>query len=153
LLISIVIGAAVRNGVTYQVDQKPMLCIDSFLIEEKGGAYETPIEKIGRESRKPHEHVEASTGLEHEKDNRLLKEQSDHDDAPLDMRPVLRSRPENQTETQQDQGRKLLDHISYPIPANAESRIGFILQKKKQRLSKYLTVHFRAQNQTRSPGQ
>jgi hypothetical protein len=71
-----------------------MLCIDSFLIEEKGGSYETPIEKIGRESRKPHEHVEASTGLEHEKDNRLLKEQSDHDDAPLDMRPVSRSRPE-----------------------------------------------------------
>jgi hypothetical protein len=38
--------------------------------------------------------VEAGTGLEHEKGNRLLKEQSDHDGAPLDMRPVLRSRPE-----------------------------------------------------------
>jgi hypothetical protein len=38
--------------------------------------------------------VEAGTGLEHEKGNRLLKEQSDNDGAPLDMRPVLRSRPE-----------------------------------------------------------
>jgi len=36
--------------------------------------------------------VEAGTGLEHKKGNRLLKEQSDHDGAPLDMRPVLRSR-------------------------------------------------------------
>jgi hypothetical protein len=78
---------------TYQVDKKPMFCIDSFLIEEKGSAYETLIEKIGRESRKPHEHVEAGTGLENEKGNRLLKEQSDHDGMPLDMRPVLGSRP------------------------------------------------------------
>jgi hypothetical protein len=70
-----------------------MLCIDSFLIEEKGSAYETLIEKIGRESRKPHEHVEAGTGLEHEKGNRLLNEQADHDSVPLDMGPVLRSRP------------------------------------------------------------
>jgi hypothetical protein len=37
--------------------------------------------------------VEARTGLEHEKCNRLLKEQSDHDGAPLDMRPVLGGRP------------------------------------------------------------
>jgi len=65
-----------------------MLCIDSFLIEEKGSAYETLIEKIGRESRKPHEHVEAGTRLEHEKGNRLLNEQADHDGVPLDMRPV-----------------------------------------------------------------
>ena len=70
-----------------------MLCIDSFLIEEKGSAYETLSEKIGRESRKPHEHVEAGTGLEHEKGSRLLKEQPDHDSAPLDMRPVPGGRP------------------------------------------------------------
>jgi hypothetical protein len=70
-----------------------MLCIDSFLIEEKGSAYETTIEKIRRESRKPQEHAEASTGLEHEKGDRLLKEQSDHDGVPLDMRPVLGGRP------------------------------------------------------------
>jgi hypothetical protein len=79
----------VRTGVTYQVDKNPMLCIDGFLIEEKGSAYETLVEKIGRESRKPHEHMEAGTGLEHEKGNRLLNEQSDHDSVPLDMRPVL----------------------------------------------------------------
>jgi hypothetical protein len=66
-----------------------MLRIDSFLIEEKGSAYETLSEKVGRGSRKPHEDVEAGNGLEHEKGNRLLKEQSDHDGAPLDMRPVL----------------------------------------------------------------
>ena len=66
-----------------------MLRIDSFLIEEKGSAYETLIEKIGRGSRKPHEYVEASDRLEHEKGNRLLKKQSDHDCVPLDMRPVL----------------------------------------------------------------
>ena len=70
-----------------------MLCIDSFLIEEKGSAYETLSQKIGRESHKPHEHVEAGTGLEHEKGNCLLKEQSDHDGAPLDMRPVPGCRP------------------------------------------------------------
>ena len=51
-----------------------MLCIDSFLIEEKGSTYETLIEKIGREGRKPHEHVKACTGLENEEGNRLLKE-------------------------------------------------------------------------------
>ena len=82
-----------RTSVTYQVDKKPVLCIDSFLIEEKGSAYETLIEKIGRESRKPHEHVEAGTGLEHEKGNRLLNEQADHDGVPLDMGPVLGSCP------------------------------------------------------------
>ena len=70
-----------------------MLCIDSFPIEEKSSAYETFIESIGRESGKPHEHVEAGTGLEHKKGNRLLKEQSDHDGAPLDMRPVVGGRP------------------------------------------------------------
>jgi len=51
-----------------------MFRIDSFLIEEKGGAYETLIEKIGRGRREPHEDVEAGNGLEHEKGNRLLKE-------------------------------------------------------------------------------
>ena len=70
-----------------------MLCIDSFLIEEKGSAYETFVEKIGRESRKPYKHVEASTRLEHKKGNRLLKEQSDHDGVPLDIRPVLGGYP------------------------------------------------------------
>ena len=70
-----------------------MFRIDSFLIEEKGGAYETAIEKIGRGRRKPQKHVEAGTGLEHEKGDRLLKEQSDHDGVPLDMRPVLGGRP------------------------------------------------------------
>ena len=70
-----------------------MLCIDGFLVEEKGSAYVTLIEKIGRESRKPHEHVEAGTGLEHEKGDRLLNEQADHDGVPLDTRLVLRSRP------------------------------------------------------------
>ena len=82
-----------RTSVTYQVDKKPVLCIDCFLIEEKGGAYETLIKKIGCESRKPHEHVEAGAGLEHEKGYRLLKDQSDHDGVPLDIRPVLGSRP------------------------------------------------------------
>ena len=33
--------------VTYFVDKEPMLCIDSFLIEEKGGTDEALIEKIG----------------------------------------------------------------------------------------------------------
>ncbi len=63
--------------------------IDSFLIEEKSSAYETLSEEIGRGSRKPHENVEAGNGLEHEEGNRLLKEQSDHDGVPLNMRPVL----------------------------------------------------------------
>jgi hypothetical protein len=83
----------VRTSVTYQVNKKPILCIDGFLIEEKGRAYETLSEKIGRKSRKPHKHVEAGTGLEHEKGNCLLKEQPDHDGVPLDMGPVLGGRP------------------------------------------------------------
>ena len=70
-----------------------MFRIDSFLIEEKSSAYETPVEKIGRGSGKPQKHAEAGTGLEHEKGDRLLKEQSDHDGVPLDMRPVLGGRP------------------------------------------------------------
>ena len=37
--------------------------------------------------------MEAGTGLEHEKGNCLLQEQSDHDSAPLDMGPVLGGRP------------------------------------------------------------
>ena len=78
-----------------------MLCIDSFLIEEKGSAYETTIEKIRRESRNPQEHVEASTGLEHKKGDRLLKEQSDHDGVPLNMRPVLGGCPEAELKNDQ----------------------------------------------------
>jgi hypothetical protein len=98
-----------------------MLCIDGFLIEEKGSAYETLIEKFGRESRKPHEHVEAGTGLEHEKGNRLLNEQADDDSVPSDMRPVLGSSPKAELKHQPDQGRRLHGHhISYPSPANAD---------------------------------
>ncbi len=82
-----------RASVTHQVDEKPVLCIDSFLIEEKGAAYETLIEKIRCESREPHEHADAGTRLEHEEGDRLLNEQADDDDAPLDMRPALRGRP------------------------------------------------------------
>jgi len=32
---------------TYCVDEEPMPCIDSFLIEEKGGANETLIKEVG----------------------------------------------------------------------------------------------------------
>ena len=92
-----------HTNVTHQVDKKPMLCIDNFRIEKKGSAYETLIEKIGRESRKPHEHVKAGTGLKHEKGNRLLNEQADHDCVPLDMRPVLGSRPKAELEHGQTQ--------------------------------------------------
>jgi hypothetical protein len=88
---------------TYRIDEKPVLCIDSFLIKEKGSTDETLIEKVGRQSRKPLEHVEAGTGLEHEEGNHLLKEQADYDCAPLDVRPTLRRHPKaklkhNQTE-------------------------------------------------------
>ncbi len=78
---------------TYHVDENPMLCHDSFLIEEKGSADETLIDKIGSGVRQPHAHVEAGTGLEYEEGDHLLKEQSDYDGMPLDMRTVLRSRP------------------------------------------------------------
>ena len=94
-----------RTSVTYQIDKKPAFCIDSFLIEEKGSAYETLGEKIGRESRKPHKHVEAGTGLEHEKGNRLLKELSDYDGVPLDMRPVLGGRPKAELKHDQTKDR------------------------------------------------
>jgi len=78
---------------TYCVDEEPVFCIDSFLIEEEGGTDETLIKKVGCQSREPLEHVEAGTGLEYEKGNRLLKEQADYDCAPLNVRTVLRRRP------------------------------------------------------------
>ena len=40
--------------------------------------------------------MEAGTGLEHEKGNRLLKKQSDHDCAPLDVRTMLRRGPKSE---------------------------------------------------------
>jgi hypothetical protein len=80
---------------TYCVDEEPVLCIDSILIEEKGGTDETLIKEVGCQSREPLEHVEASTGLEYEEGDRLLKEQADYDCAPLDVRTVPRCRPKS----------------------------------------------------------
>jgi hypothetical protein len=79
---------------TYRVDEKPVLCVDSVLIEEEGSTDEALIEKVGCERRKPLEYMEASTGLEHEEGDHLLKEQADYDGGPLDMRPALRRHPE-----------------------------------------------------------
>ena len=101
---------------TYQIDKKPAFCIDSFLIEEKGSAYETLGEKIGRESRKLHKHVEAGTGLEHEKGNRLLKEQSDYDGVPLDMRPMLGGRSKAELKHDQTRPRTATARSSYFVP-------------------------------------
>ncbi len=56
------------------VDEEPVLSIDSFLIEEKGGTDETLSKEVGCKSHKPLEPVEAGTGLEYEKGNRLLEE-------------------------------------------------------------------------------
>ena len=78
---------------TYQVGKKPVLCIDSILIKRKDRTDETLIENVGRKSRNPPEHVEAGTRLENEEGGHLLKEQADHDGAPLDVRPVLRRNP------------------------------------------------------------
>ena len=39
--------------------------------------------------------MEAGTGLEYEKGNRLLKEQADYDSAPLDVGTMLGSRPKS----------------------------------------------------------
>ena len=59
---------------THRVDEKPMLCIYSILIEEKGSTNETLIEKVGCKGRNPSEYVEASTRLENKEGDCLLKE-------------------------------------------------------------------------------
>jgi hypothetical protein len=78
---------------TYRVDEKPVLCIDSILIEEKGSTDETLIQKVGCKSRNPPEYVEAGTRFENEEGDHLLKEQANYDSAPLYVRPVRRRCP------------------------------------------------------------
>ena len=73
---------------TYKVDEKPVLCINSILIRNKDRTDKTLVENVGRKSRNPPEYVEAGTRLENKEGDRLLKEQADHDSAPLDVRPV-----------------------------------------------------------------
>ena len=89
---------------TYRVNKEPVF-IDGVLIKEKGSTDETLIEKVGNKSREPLEHVEARIGLEHEEGDRLLKEQADHDGAPLDLRPVLRRRPKAKLKHDQTEDR------------------------------------------------
>ena len=86
---------------TYRVDEEPVFCIDSFLIEEKGGTDETLIKEVGCQSREPFEHVEAGTGLEYKEGYGLLKEQADYDSAPLDVRAMLGSRPKSKLKHEQ----------------------------------------------------
>ena len=135
----VIFSSLVRtSSVTYQVDKKPLFCIDSFLIEEKGSAYETLGEPIGRESRKPQEHVEADTGLEHEKGNCLLKEQSDQDGAPLDMGPVLGGRPKAELKHDQTNDGDCTVTV-FRVLVVGSTRIserfymGFIFPKKKKK--------------------
>ena len=79
--------------------------IDGVLIKEKGSTDETLIEKVGYKSRDPLEHVEAGIGLEHEEGDGLLKEQADHDCAPLYLRPMLRRCPKAKLKHDQTEDR------------------------------------------------
>jgi hypothetical protein len=78
-----------QQRMTYRVDEQPVLGLDSIPIEEKCGADKTLAREIGCEICDPHKHVEASTSLEHEESSHLLCKETDDDNMPLYMRPVL----------------------------------------------------------------
>jgi hypothetical protein len=90
-----------RQRMTYRVDEQPVLGLDSILIEEKCRADKTLAREIGCEVCDPHKHVEARTGLEHEESNHLLCKETDDDNMPLYMRPVLGCCPEPKLEQDQ----------------------------------------------------
>jgi hypothetical protein len=83
---------------TYHVNKEPVLCINGILIKEESSADETLSEEVGRERRKPPEHVEASAGLEHEEGGHLLDEQTNDDSPPFDVRSASRRRPKAELE-------------------------------------------------------
>jgi len=98
---NVIISIHHQRILTHHVDEEPMFRVHGVLIEEKGSTDETLSEKVGCESRKPFENMEACSRFEHEQSNRLLHEQAGYDGGPLDVRPVLRRRPKAKLEHEQ----------------------------------------------------
>lgn len=128
---------------TYRIDEKPVFRIDSILIEEKGSADETLIEKVGRKSREPLEYVKAGTGLEHKEGDCLLKEQANYDGAPLDVRPMFRCYPKTKLKHDEpEDGDSAVAIFRTLCPANADQRADLnrtLAFRENQKLSQHLT--------------